>query len=225
MSLTVHRDIEQRSDEWYELRRGIVTASAVGSLITAKTLRVADNDDSRALTALLVAERITGEVDPTYISSDMWRGIEHEPHALDAYARHHAPVDTSVCFMVRTGPGWALGYSPDALVGEDGLVEVKCPRAKGHLRTILAGEMPAHHMAQLQAGLLVSGRAWVDFVSFRAGMPLWVKRVEPDPKWHEAIRAAAEKFETTAADMAAAYERATAHLPTTERVPDLEVVI
>lgn len=225
MTLHIHDDLEQRSDEWFAVRRGMVTASTVGQLITAKTLAVASNDYSRGLTALLVAERITGETDPTFISEDMWRGIEHEPHAVEKYAEHHKVEVSSCGFMVREEKGWTLGYSPDGLVGDDGLVEVKCPRAKTHLRTILADDVPAAHMAQLQAGLLVSGRKWVDFISFRAGMPLWFRRVEPDPDWHEAIAAAVTQFETTAAEMVAAYKTATKGLPATERLPDLEVVI
>jgi hypothetical protein len=67
--------------------------------------------------------------------------------------------------MRRDEDGWTLGYSPDGLVGDDGLIEIKAPRAKTHLRTILADEVPAHYMAQCQAGLLVTGRKWIDFVS------------------------------------------------------------
>ena len=124
--------------------------------------------------------------------------------------------------MLRVEDGWQLGYSPDGLVGTDGLIEIKSPRAKTHLNTILADEVPAFYMPQLQAGLLVSGRDWVDFVSYVGGMPLWVKRVLPDPRWFEAIVAAVTRFETTAAEMVAAYEQATKGLPQTERPTELE---
>ena len=221
--LIEYPEIEQRTDAWFEQRRGIVTASVVGKLVTGKTLKVASNDDSRALTAQLVAERITGQTDETYISADMFRGIEHEPFALEKYAAHYAPV-TTTGFMRREGNGWVLGYSPDGLVGADGLVEVKCPRAKTHLRTILSNEVPAYHIPQIQAGLLVSGRQWLDFISFCAGMPLFVKRVFPDPEWQAALIDAVVAFETTAAEMVAAYEQATTDMPATERI-DLEVVI
>ena len=185
---------------------------------------VADNDTSRGLTSILVAERITGDVDPTPITSDMWRGIEHEAYARDAYEQHHAKVD-DCGFMRLDADGWHLGYSPDGLVGDDGLVEIKCPRGKGHLNTILADgdQVPAAHMPQLQAALLVSGRQWIDFVSFRGGMPLFVKRVHPDPAWQAAITAACIRFEQTAARMAAAYDHKTKDMPATERVPDLEM--
>lgn len=223
MALRTYPDMEQRSPEWYAARCGIVTASAVGQLITSKTLQPADNDYSRGLTALLVAERITGQVDETPISSDMWRGIEHEPYAVEKYAECYAPV-TPMGFMRREEKGWTLGYSPDALVGAHGLVEVKCPRAKTHLRTILADEVPAHHMPQLQGGLLASGRLWIDYVSFCAGMPMYRKRVYPDARWFRAIREAVSTFETNAAQMVAAYQEATKTLPATERI-DLEIRI
>jgi hypothetical protein len=127
--------------------------------------------------------------------------------------------------MVRTEDNWKLGYSPDGLVGDDGLIEVKSRRPKKHLTTILSGEVPPENMAQLQAGLLVSGREWIDYISYCGGMPLWVKRVLPDPKWFDAITDAVITFEDTAAEMVTAYETATAGMPTTERVIELEMVI
>jgi hypothetical protein len=80
-------------------------------------------------------------------------------------------------------------------------------------------------MAQLQCGLLVSGREWIDYVSYCGGMPMWVKRVLPDPRWHEAIVAAVEQFERTAAEWTEAYDAAIEGLPTTERVIEMEMVI
>jgi len=216
-------DLIQGTDEWLEQRRGIVTASAVGKLITP-TVRVASNDYSRALTAQLVAERITGWTDPVYVSDDMLRGHEDEPRARDLYSEHFAPVRESG-FIVRTEDRWKLGYSPDGLVGDDGLIEVKSRRPKKHLQTILAGEVPPENMAQLQAGLLVSGREWCDYISYCGGMPMWVKRVLPDPKWFDAIEAAVIAFEENAAEMVTAYETATAGMPATERVIEMEMVL
>ena len=222
MTLTEYCDLEQRSDEWYRVRCGIVTASVVGRLVTPKTVEVASNDESRGLTALLAAERVTGHVDPTYVNADMWRGIEDEPRARDAYSEHYGVNVVECGFMLREEADWKLGYSPDGLVGADGLIEVKCPRAKTHLATIVGGEVPAYHMAQLQAGLLVTGRDWIDYVSFCGGMPLWTTRVLPDPQWREAITEAVTQFEVTVEEMVAAYRTATEGLPMTER---LELVV
>jgi putative phage-type endonuclease len=222
MTLIELPDLIQGTDEWLDQRRGMVTASVVGQLVTPGTIKVAKNDYSRALTAQLVAERITGYTDPTYINDDMLRGHEEEPRARDLYSEKYAPVRESG-FMVRTEANWKLGYSPDGLVGDDGLIEVKAPRAKKHLTTILSGEVPAANMAQLQAGLLVSGRQWIDFLSYCGGMPMWVHRVFPDQRWFDAIVTAVIQFEETAAEMVAAYQSATEGLPATERMVEMEL--
>lgn len=217
-------DVIQGSDEWHDQRRGMVTASVVGQLITTKTLAVANNDVSRSLTALLVAERITGWTDPTYVSDDMLRGIEDEPRAVEKYAEHYAPV-TTTGFMVRDDWGFSIGYSPDGLVGDDGLIEVKSRRQKKHLTTVLDDAVPPENMAQLQCGLLVSGREWIDYISYSGGMPLWRKRVTPDERWFDAIVAAVAAFEDAAARMTSDYLGAVVGLPMTERTVYEEMVI
>jgi hypothetical protein len=219
MTLTIST-FEQGTDEWDEARRGIVTASTAHSLITTKTVEVANNVESRALTATLVCERITGWTDDRYVSFDMLRGHDVEPIARDLYAETRDTTVDEVGFMVRDDWGYRIGYSPDGLVGEDGLLEVKSRRPKEHLATILANEPPAENMAQLQCGLLVSGREWIDYVSFCGGMPLYVTRVLPDPRWREAIVTAVARFEEAAANMAARYRLLTAGMPTTERLPN-----
>ena len=187
--------------------------------------KVSSTDYSRALTLTLVAERITGYVEPVQESRDMLRGTLDEPYARDVYSERYAPAH-EVGFMVRDF-GWGrIGYSPDGLVGNDGLIEIKSPRQKKHLATILADEVPAEHMAQIQTGLLVSGREWLDFMSYNGGMPPYVKRVHPDPLWQAAILEAARAFENTAAVMIGNYRLATAGQEPTERInhfPDIEI--
>lgn len=222
--MTLHiYDHEQRSPEWYAARCGLVTASTVGKLLTP-TLKVADNETSRALVASLAAERITGETEPSFMNDDMMRGVLHEPIARDRYAEVNEVEVNEVGFLVRDDWGFQLGASPDGLIGDDGGLEVKCPRAKTHILTIISDKVPAHYLAQVQASLLVSGRKWWDYVSFCAGLPLWTKRVYPDPAWQEAIVAAVAAFEERVADLTSNYLTRAADLPTTERV-DLELVI
>lgn len=218
MSLHVYNDLVQGSEDWLAARRGIVTASVVGQLVTPKTIKPAANDVSRALTMTLVAERITGWTDPVYVSDDMLRGTMDEPIARDLYSREYAPV-TEVGFMVlEDDAGFQIGYSPDGLVGDDGLIEVKSRRPKKHLATILAGEPPIENVAQMQCGLLVSGREWCDYLSYCGGMPMWRHRVFPDERWFAAIKEAVHTFEQTAAQMVAQYATAVAGLPATERI-------
>lgn len=223
MKVTVYNDLGQRSEEWYEVRRGIVTASIVGKLLTP-TLKVADNDTSRALVATLAAERITGETEPSFMNDDMMRGVLHEPIARERYAEVNGVEVAEVGFVVREDWGFKIGASPDGLIGDVGGLEVKCPRAKTHIHTIIADEVPPHHMAQIQTSLLVSGRRWWDLVSFCAGLPMWTKRVLPDPAWHEAIVAAVASFERSCEELTSAYFTNAEGLPSTERV-DLELVI
>lgn len=217
MTLHVYEDLEQGTPEWLAARAGIVTASVVGQLVTAKTVKPAANDYSRALTATLVAERITGHVEAIYESADMLRGTLDEPYARDIYSDHYAPAN-EVGFMVRDDWGFRLGYSPDGLVGNDGLIEIKSRRQKKQLATILADEVPLENMAQIQCGLLVSGRDWLDYVSYCGGMPLYVTRVLPDEKWQKAIIEAVTTFEETAAQMLEAYAVAVDGSPLTERI-------
>ena len=217
--LTIHTDLVQGTDEWHQARCGIVTASVAGKLLTP-TLKVADNETSRGLILTLTAERLTGYVEDTARSADMWRGVEDEPRAREFYNEHHAPVK-EIGFMTRDDWGFTLGYSPDGLVGDDGLIEIKSRAPKKQIETIIADEVPPENMAQLQVGLFVTGRAWIDYVSFAGGMPLYVKRVTPDPEWRAAITQAARTFEANVADLLTRYHHAAHGLPMTERVPDL----
>lgn len=179
----------------------------------------ADNDTSRALILALAAERITSYVEESFTSRDMERGILAEPFARDLYAEHCADLPvTETGFMVRDFDGFSIGYSPDGLVGDDGLLEIKAPRQKGHLSTVVSGEVPSQHMAQLQTAFTVTRRSWIDFVSYSGGMHLWPKRVTPDPAWQAAILAAAEKAERDIKAHIATYQRATEGLPLAERI-------
>ncbi|WXW93188.1 exonuclease [Arthrobacter phage BrayBeast] len=225
MSLQIFEDLEQGTDEWLAARCGIVTASVVGQLITTKTLKPAANETSRGLANALLAERITGHVEPIQPTRDMERGTLDEPYAREIYSEHYAPA-TEIGFMVRDDWGHRIGYSPDGLVGDDGLIEIKSRKQKVQLATILADEVPAENMAQIQCGLLVSGRDWLDYVSYCGGMPLYVKRVLPDPKWFEAIREAVALFEAEASQRLAIYTAAVKNRPATDRIdhfPEMEI--
>jgi hypothetical protein len=223
MSLTILDDLEQGSAAWHDARRGILTASVVGKLLTP-TLKVASNDTSRGLIATLAAERITGWTEETPMNGDMYRGVWSEPFARDLYSGHyHQAVECG--FMIREEDGWTLGYSPDGLVMDDGLIEVKAPRSKTHLLTVIGDEVPQQYMAQCQAGLLVSGRKWLDFVSYVGGMHIYVKRVLPDPAWFAVIEAACRTFETSVAALVADYTKRVEGQPVAERIDfNLEVV-
>jgi hypothetical protein len=220
-SLTIHRDLIQGSDEWHAARRGLLTASEMKRIITPK-LAVASNEAERAHLFEILAQRITGYVEPQFISDDMLRGQDDEIEARDLYARHYAPVE-QVGFMVRDF-GWGkIGYSPDGLVGDDGLIECKSRRQRFQVETICQGEMPADYRIQVQTGLLVSGRSWCDFISYSGGLPMCPIRVEAEPETQEAILTAARAFEERLAMRLAQYRQAIKEhnlIPTERRVEE-----
>ncbi len=193
MTITYHGEVVQGSDEWLAMRRGILTASEMNRIITP-ALKIAGNDKSRAHELEIAAQRISGYVEPHYVSEDMLRGVEEEFYARQLYAEHYAPV-TETGFITNDRLGFLIGYSPDGLVGDDGLIEVKSRRQRFQIETIASGEVPADYMIQLQTGLLVTEREWIDFISYSGGLPMFVQRVEPDPDIQEAIIAAARAFE------------------------------
>lgn len=184
-------------------------------------LVLSDNDTVRELAKFLTAERVAG-IDPDGALSgrDIWRGIDAEEPAREKYAEHYR-VDVDQCgFMVREEPGFRVGFSPDGLVGDEGFIEIKSPRRKGHVGTVVGGVVPALHVAQIQTGFFVSGRNWCDFVSISPGMRLWVKRIIPDPEWQRAIAAAVTAFELTVEQMVSDYLTAVEGFPMTSLLPD-----
>lgn len=217
MTLTIYPEMEQGSSSWLAARAGIVTASTVGQLITPKTVKPAANDTARGLYATLIAERVTGCVEPVIPNRAMTRGTLLEPHARAEYVKVRGPV-TEVGFARLDTDTFMLGASPDGLIGDDGGLEIKSPSSKVFTQTVISGEVPLYNLAQVQASLLVTSRAWWDFVSYYPGQPLFIKRVYPDPKWHDAITTACVQFETAACTAAHAYETATRGLPATEYV-------
>mgnify|MGYP003656577790 CR=1 FL=1 len=202
--ITYHHEIEQGTPEWHELRRGVLTSTAIKTLITP-TGKLADNDKTRAHVYEVAAQRITGRTEDTFMSFDMMRGHTEEILARDLYARHYSPV--SECgFITNNVLGFLVGYSPDGLVGEDGLIEIKSAKAKIQVERITNGGMPNEHYAQVQTGLWVTGRQWCDFISYSNGMKMMVVRVEADPDYHALIEQAAAQFEAKVNDVIAHYQ-------------------
>jgi len=193
MSLILHTDLAQGSDEWLAARRGLLTASEMCRIVTP-TGKLASNDKDRAHLWELLAQRITGHVEPHYLSDAMLRGHEDEIEARALYAQHYAPV-AEVGFIANDKWGFTLGYSPDGLVGDDGLIECKSRGQRFQVETIATRAMPQDYAIQVQTGLLVSEREWCDFVSYSGGLPMVTIRIEPDPEMQARIIEAAAAFE------------------------------
>jgi hypothetical protein len=211
MTAIYHDTMEQGSDAWLRARCGLLTASEM-RLIVTPTLKPASNEKERAHLYELLAQRITGYVEPHYVSDDMLRGQEDEIDARTLYGKHYAPVE-ECGFITNDKWGFTLGYSPDGLVGDDGLIEAKSRRQKFQVQTVienaLTGTVPADYLIQIQTGLLVSERRWCDFISYSGGLPMVVIRCHRMPDVQEAILEAADAFEDRLREKLALYEGAT----------------
>lgn len=225
MTIIYHPEVTQGSDDWMAMRCGFLTASEMKHVITP-TLKSANNDKTRSHLYELLAQRITRYVEPMYVSDDMLRGVEDEFYARQAYSEHHAPVE-QVGFVTNDRWGFTIGYSPDGLVGKDGLIEIKSRRQKYQVQTIIenltGGTIPADYVMQAQTGLLVSERDWLDFISYSGGLPMCVVRVWPDDAVQGAIIEAAAAFEAKLAECLEIYRSASVGLIPTERRIEMEM--
>lgn len=192
--IQVFKDLLQGTDEWFEARRGLLTASEMKHIITPAKLKYSDSEKEKTHLYELLAQRITGYVEPSFVSDDMLRGQEDESYARETYSDHFAPVET-VGFVTNDKWGFTLGYSPDGLtVDGEGQIECKSRRQKFQVEVIINGQVPQEHVIQVQTGLLVTERKWCDYVSYCGGLPMKPIRVEADDKVQEAILAAATTF-------------------------------
>jgi putative phage-type endonuclease len=177
----VTEDLEQGSPEWLRARCGLVTASRVADVV-AKTK--SGWGASRAnYMAELIAERLTGEPATRFTNAAMQWGTDTEPQARAAYEFFYDATVVEVG-LVKHPTIAESGASPDGLVGDDGLLEVKCPQTATHIETLLGGTVPGKYMTQMQWQIACTGRQWCDFVSFDPRMPgdlsFFVRRVQRD---------------------------------------------
>jgi len=175
--------IEQGSDEWRNQRLGLLTASRFADLM-AKT-KSGPSTSRKNLIARLVCERFTGCYMETYSNAAMQRGTEMEPIARQAYEDHEL-VAVELASYVPHPDYWFAGCSPDGYVGDVGLAEFKCPSAEAkHYEALRYGAHAKEYHWQLQGQLWVTGRQWVDAVSFDPrwkGFELAIVRVNRDEK-------------------------------------------
>lgn len=190
-ALELFPDLEQGSPEWIKVRLGIVTISELKNVmakgdgkVRAKYLRT------------VVGEKISGLPFERYSNDYMERGHTQEDDARNLYTFITDNVVQRIGFMKRG----LVGYSPDGLIGADGLLEIKTKMAHIHIECLEKDELPTEHRHQCQGGLWLSGRQWLDFVSYSPGLPLFVKRVARDEPYIARIKVEVDDF---LADMAA----------------------
>lgn len=176
-------EIVQGSPEWHALRIGKVTASRVSDVI-AKT-KTGWGASRANYMAELIAERLTGEPAEKFTNAAMAWGTEKEPDARAAYEFFRDAQVSEIAFVDHPVIGMT-GASPDGLVGDHGLVEIKCPNTATHLDTLLTQAIPSKYVTQMLWQMACTGRQWCDFVSYDPRLPetmsLFVKRVDRDDK-------------------------------------------
>jgi len=219
MTITIHRDVLQGTDEWLELRRGKLTASEMHLIITPKELKAAKSEKSRTHLHELLAQIISGNVDPSYVSDAMVQGDYDESVARLRYEEEtKQEVDADIGFIEREFPlyvdddgnavesvddagnsigveTFVIGFSPDGKIRllQAG-IECKSRMMKHQVATILADEMPDDFALQVHTGMLVADWEWIDFVSYCGGLPMMVKRIFRNQKYDDVIIAAARAF-------------------------------
>ena len=160
--------IEQRSEEWFQARLGKVTASAVADVL-AKTKTGVSASRGNYLIKLAI-QRVTGQIEESYTNEAMQWGIDNEDQARVAYEVASGNFVDQVGFVDHEIIDW-FGCSPDGLVNNDGLVEIKCPNSATHWEYFKTKEVPKKYFIQMQAQMSCTGRKWCDFVSFDPRMP------------------------------------------------------
>ena len=173
--------IFQRSPEWYSQRLGKATASRIADIVAKTKTGVSASRTNYA--ADLIAERLTGTPTSNFVSGPMQWGIDQEATALALYADRCGVLVQPAEFVDHPEIMWS-GASPDGLVDDDGLVEIKCPNTATHLDALLGSPISGSHLIQMQWQMACSGRVWCDYASFDPRLPgpmqLHVRRVQRD---------------------------------------------
>jgi len=185
--LEIFKELVQGSEQWLQLRAGIVTASEFSQVLAKGAGKT-----RRTLLLKKAGERITGDPMNTYSNEHMERGTEQESGARELYIAHSGNEVTE-CGFIKNGNA---GYSPDGLIGNDGLVEIKSRLAHIQADSLLKDAVPRENIAQIQGGLWISQRKYLDYVSYCPGMPLFIKRIEPDLIYQENLQQELQTFET-----------------------------
>ena len=188
-------EVEQRSNEWFALRLGKVTASRVADLM-AKT-KTGYSATRENYMAQLVVERISNSQAESFTNAAMQWGTDQEPYARAEYeATQGAMVEE--CGFVSHPTIEMAGASPDGLVGDDGLIEIKCPNTATMIDVLLTGTVASKYNTQMQFQMACTGRQWCDYVVFDPRMPakaqMFIKRVARDEEFIQKMEAEVTKF-------------------------------
>lgn len=187
--------IEQGTDEWKRARLGYVSTSNLDAVMAKGKSGEATTRKNYKIR--LVAERLTGDIGDSYSNAAMEWGVQTESQAAMAYEVAKETLLDKTGFWKHTQIQW-LGCSPDRLVGNDGLVEIKCPNTTTHIDYWLAKKVPSEYVKQVQGQLWVMEREWCDFVSFDPRLPeknrLLIVRAYRDEEFIKQMQQEVEQF-------------------------------
>ena len=172
----------QKTPEWYSARCGMPTASSFDKIITS------EGKQSKQRTKYIyqvAGESITGVPEETYQSGAMLRGVEMEAEARAYYSLVNDTDIQQVGFCISEDI--QCGASPDGLIGERGLIEIKCPNLATHVGYLLEGKLPTDYFQQVHGELFVTDRDWCDFVSYYPGIRPFILRVKRDDVFIEQL--------------------------------------
>mgnify|MGYP003109553215 CR=1 FL=1 len=178
--MQIIKDIEQGSQEWLQLRLGIATASNFKKIITSTG---AESKSLKDYAFELASDSLLTEPEASFQSEAMIRGNELEEEARSYYSFVNDVKIDQVTFIKKD----EIGYSPDGLIGENGLIEIKCPLKKNHLKYLIDNKLPSDYKPQVQGGLYISEREYCDFISyhplFKDDKKMFVVRVYRDEEY------------------------------------------
>jgi putative phage-type endonuclease len=187
-------NVEQRTPEWFAARLGVPSASNFGKVITPGGKK---STQVEGYLNRLVADILTGRSEQMESSDAMQRGTELEPEAREYYELIAGPVQ-EIGFCIHDD---GFGCSPDGVVGEDGLLEIKCPLAHTQVEYLRDNCIPSIYIPQVQGQMLVMGKQWCDFLSYHPDMKPLLVRVERDEKFiailHEALCELVERVKSS----------------------------
>jgi len=185
-------NIEQHSEAWHEARCGRVTGTRFKNLVSKET-----TDSYKDLVTNIACEIITGEAEETYVSPAMQYGIDTEPEARREYETITDVSVTQVGFVIPDEEhkyhSW-IGISPDGILPDDGILEIKCPLARTHFEYIERGVLPAEYRYQVQGQLFVTGFKYCHFMSYVPGMKPFIIEVIPDTELFELFNQRLDKL-------------------------------
>ena len=192
--MQIYKDIIQGSDEWFDVKRGVVSSSNFAKVLNKGSGR-------KLYMRKLAGERLSGLTESSYSNANMEAGSELEASARKHYEQVNSCDVEQVGFIKNSE---FVGTSPDGLVGSDGMIEIKCVIPSTQIATILSGRMPTTHIPQVQGVLWVTGRKWIDFISYCPAIKsrfYFCTRVKRDEEYIKELSIRVTMFVTELKDM------------------------